>query len=116
MDLSSSLTVYYHSCYSGVYCGRAYNPGKVKRSCQHTLCTAGPSRVQCQTAGSIVYIRCYRTWASAEVQEQIWKLSEYVHAYSVSGVCEFYIREDKLSWALLIDPLMTPVRDKDFVE
>jgi len=63
-----------------------------------------------------VYIRCYRTWASQDIQEQIWKYSEYVHAYSVKGVCEFYIREDKLSWALLIDPLMTHIRTKDFIE
>ena len=63
-----------------------------------------------------MYIRCYRTWASPETQEQIWKYSEYVHAYGVKGVCEFYIREDKLSFALLIDPTMTPVRNKDFVE
>ena len=68
------------------------------------------------TAGSIMYIRCYRTWASQEIQEQIWLCAEYVHAYSVRGVCEFYIREDKLSFALLIDPTMTHVSNKDFIE
>ena len=68
------------------------------------------------TAGSIMRILCYRSWASQETQEQIWLCAQYVHAYSVTGVCEFYIREDKLSIALLIDPFMTHVRNKDFVE
>ena len=63
-----------------------------------------------------MYILCYRSWASQETQEQIWLCAQYVHAYSVTGVCEFYIREDKLSIALLIDPSMTHVRNKDFVE
>ena len=63
-----------------------------------------------------MYIRCYRSWASTEVQEQLWLCAEYAHAYSVRGVCEFYIREDKLSFALLVDPLMTHIRDKDFIE
>lgn len=60
--------------------------------------------------------KCYRSWASIDIQEQVWQYAEYVHAYSVRGVCEFYIREDRLSFALLADPLMTHIRDKDFVE
>ena len=60
--------------------------------------------------------KCYRSWASEDIQEQIWQLASYVHAYSVRGVCEFYIREDKLSFALLIDPLMRHIRSKDFIE
>jgi hypothetical protein len=59
---------------------------------------------------------CYRSSASEDVQEQVWKLSEYVHAYAVKGTCEFYIREDRLSFALLIDPFMTHIRTKDFIE
>jgi hypothetical protein len=59
---------------------------------------------------------CYRSCASEDVQEAVWKCSEYVHAYSIKGYLEFYIREDKLSFALLIDPLMTHIRTKDFIE
>jgi len=60
--------------------------------------------------------KCYRSWASEDIQEQIWQLASYVHAYSVRGVCEFYIREDRLSFALLVDPFMTHIRTKDFIE
>lgn len=59
---------------------------------------------------------CYRSSASIDIQEQVWLCSEYVHAYSIKGYLEFYIREDKLSFALLIDPLMTHIRTKDFIE
>ena len=56
---------------------------------------------------------CYRTSADYSVQEQLWLCSEYVHAVSVEPYAEFYIREDKLAWALLIDPHMVHVRNKD---
>ena len=58
---------------------------------------------------------CYRTSASYEVQEQLWSCAEYVHAVSVEPYAEFYIREDRLSLALLIDPLMTHVYKKDMI-
>ena len=59
---------------------------------------------------------CYRSSASEETQEQVWQLASYVHAYSVRGWLEFYIREDRLSFALLVDPFMTHIRHKDFIE
>ena len=58
---------------------------------------------------------CYRTCASYEVQEQLWLSAEYVHAVSVEPYAEFYIREDKLAWALLIDPHMVHVYKKDMI-
>ena len=60
-------------------------------------------------------LRCYRSCASEEVQEAVWLCSEYVHAYSNKGYLEFYIREDRLSFALIIDPLMRHIRSKDFI-
>jgi len=60
--------------------------------------------------------KCYRSSASEAVQEQVWQYSSYVHAYAIKGTCEFYIREDKLSFALLIDPFMRHIRTKDFIE
>ena len=59
---------------------------------------------------------CYRSCASIDIQEQVWLCSEYVHAYSIRGYLEFYIREDRVNWALLVDPLMRHIRDKDFIE
>ena len=58
---------------------------------------------------------CYRTSAEYSVQEQLWLCAEYVHAVSVEPYAEFYIREDKLSLALLIDPLMVHVYKKDLI-
>ena len=58
---------------------------------------------------------CYRTCAEYSVQEQLWLCAEYVHAVSVEPYAEFYIREDRLSFALLIDPLMVHVYKKDMI-
>jgi hypothetical protein len=58
---------------------------------------------------------CYRTSASYEVQEQLWLCAESVSAVSVEPYAEFYIREDRRAWALLIDPLMVHVYKKDMI-
>ena len=58
---------------------------------------------------------CYRSCADYSTQEQLWLCSEYVSAVSVEPYAEFYIREDKLAWALLIDPFMTHVYKKDMI-
>jgi hypothetical protein len=49
------------------------------------------------------------------VQERIWLCAEYVHALSVTPYAEFYIREDRISWALLLDPQMVHVKSKDVI-
>ena len=56
---------------------------------------------------------CYRTSAESSVQEQLWLCSEYVHALLIEPYAEFYIREDRLSFALMLDPNMTHVNNKD---
>ena len=58
---------------------------------------------------------CYRTCAEYSVQEQLWLCAESVSAISVEPYAEFYIREDRLAWALLIDPHMTHVYKKDMI-
>ena len=58
---------------------------------------------------------CYRTCADYSVQEQIWLCAEYVHALSIEPYAEFYIREDRIAWALLIDPYMVHVNKKDLI-
>lgn len=60
-------------------------------------------------------LKCYRSNAHIDIQEQVWLCAEYVHAYSVQGYLEFYIREDKVYWALIIDPSMRPIRHKDLI-
>jgi len=62
------------------------------------------------------YIRCYRSSADIEIQEQIWLCSLYVHAYSVQGILEFYIPEDRVFFALMIDPDMRHIASKDLIE
>jgi hypothetical protein len=49
------------------------------------------------------------------VQEQIWLFSEYVHALAVEPYAEFYIREDRVCMARILDPLMLHVRTKDLI-
>ena len=56
---------------------------------------------------------CYRSCASMDTQEQLWLCAEYVHALLIESYAEFYIREDKLSFALMLDPHMTHVNNKD---
>ena len=58
---------------------------------------------------------CYRTCAPIAVQEQIWLFSEYVHALAVEPYAEFYIREDRVCMARILDPHMVHVRTKDLI-
>jgi hypothetical protein len=62
-----------------------------------------------------VKLLCYRSHASMEVQEQLWLCSLYVHALAIESYAEFYIREDRLAWALIVDPFMRPIRHKDLI-
>jgi len=62
------------------------------------------------------YIRCYRTCASYEIQEQLWLCALYVHAVSVEPYAEFYIPEDRVFFALLIDPHMVHLPKKDLIQ
>lgn len=58
---------------------------------------------------------CYRTCSDQQTQEQIWLCADHVHAHAVTGYCEFYIREDRLAFALLLDPNMLHVKHKDLI-
>ena len=61
-------------------------------------------------------IRCYRTCASYEIQEQLWLCALYVHAESDEPYSEFYIPEDRVWFALLIDPNMVHLPKKDLIQ
>ena len=56
---------------------------------------------------------CYRSHAPMPQQEQLWSCSEYVHVCAIEPYAEFYIREDRLSFALLIDPDMLHLAYRD---
>ncbi len=61
------------------------------------------------------YIRCYRSCADIEVQEQIWLCALYVHALAVEPYAEFYIPEDRVFFALMIDPAMRHCPERDLI-
>jgi hypothetical protein len=60
-------------------------------------------------------IRCYRSCAEYAVQEQLWQCAVSVSAVCVAPYAEFYIPEDRVFFALMIDPNMVHVPNKDLV-
>jgi hypothetical protein len=46
-------------------------------------------------------------------QEQLWLCSEAVSAMP-AHCARFYIREDRLSWAMLLDPHMRHIKEMDY--
>ena len=60
-------------------------------------------------------VYCYQTWADPTTQEQLWLCAEAVHAM-VANCSRFYIREDKRSFALLLDPTMRHMAKLDYYE
>jgi hypothetical protein len=61
-----------------------------------------------------MYIRCYESTAEADVKEQLWLLSEYMSASS-GGAVRFYILDNKLTWALIVDPAMRHIHSEDLI-
>jgi len=58
-------------------------------------------------------VYCYQTWADKTTQEQLWLCAEAVSALA-GGAARFYIREDRVSFALMLDPHMRHLRDLDY--
>jgi hypothetical protein len=58
-------------------------------------------------------VYCYHTWAVIDTQEQIWLCSEAVGA-GAANTAYFYIREDRLSWAFMLDPTMRHMPKNDY--
>ena len=77
----------------------------------HTLYTRLP------TAGSftiyLMRVYCYQTWSSIQTQEQLWLCADAICAMP-AGCCRFYIREDRRSFALLLDPTMRHIAHLDY--
>ena len=61
----------------------------------------------------LMRVYCYQTWADAATQEQLWLCAEAVSAMP-AHCARFYIREDRLSFAFLLDPTMRHIRDMDY--
>lgn len=59
-------------------------------------------------------VLCYLSSAPEDIREQIWLSASYAHANPLGT--EFYIREDRVAFALVLDPHMRRVRGKDFYE
>jgi hypothetical protein len=59
-------------------------------------------------------VLCYETFASADIRELIWLNAEWVSAYVIDA-CRFYIREDRVAFALLLDPSMRHIESEDYI-
>jgi len=58
-------------------------------------------------------VYCYQTWADMPTQEQLWLCAEAVGALP-AGAARFYIREDRLAWAFILDPHMRHIKEMDY--
>jgi hypothetical protein len=58
---------------------------------------------------------CYQSWISdEESKQQLWLCSDSFGAGPIPACNRYYIREDRLSFALLIDPTMRHIRSLDY--
>ena len=61
-------------------------------------------------------VLCYQSWMTdPDTKEQLWLCSDAFGAGPVESCNRYYIREDRLSWALLIDPAMRHIREHDYL-
>lgn len=63
---------------------------------------------------TVMRILCYESWADKDSQQQLWLCSEWISALPAHGI-RFYIREDRESLALLIDPHMRHLSLFDYI-
>ena len=59
-------------------------------------------------------VYCYQSWSDPTTQQQLWLCSDAMSAGPIRACNRFYIREDRLSFALLLDPLMRHMRELDY--
>ena len=59
-------------------------------------------------------VYCYQSWSDPTTQQQLWLCSDAMSAGPIRACNRFYIREDLLSFALLLDPLMRHMRELDY--
>jgi hypothetical protein len=60
-------------------------------------------------------VYCYQSWTSdPDLKQALWLCSQYFSAGPIDCVNRYYIREDRRSFALLIDPTMRHLKDLDY--
>ena len=60
-------------------------------------------------------VLCYQSWITdEESKQQLWLCADAFGAGPVATCNRYYIREDRLTFALLIDPTMRHIRDLDY--
>lgn len=67
-----------------------------------------------------MYIRCYDSRGPESVQDQLWRLVRqgavgWMSAYAVQGYIRWYIPEDRVSLALLIDSELVARPEFDYL-
>jgi len=59
-------------------------------------------------------ILCLQSLADSHVKEQLWLSADWV-SYVPGSATRFYIREDRLAWAKLIDPHIQHIARHDHI-
>ena len=65
-----------------------------------------------------MYVRCYSTHSSMDVQEQLWAVLRskgWFGAGPVVGINYFYIPETLETWCLIIDPSLKRYPKEDWI-
>lgn len=63
-------------------------------------------------------ILCYESSASITTQEQLWlavSKSGWMSAGPIKGINRFYIPEDRVAWAMLVDSTLRRVPEQDWI-
>ena len=75
--------------------------------------TAGPTCTHAIYYMDYHYVHCYESLADSEVNEQLWLYAEWMS--TVPGAIRFYIREDRVTLALIINPNMRRIPREDWL-
>ena len=59
-------------------------------------------------------VLCYESFATSDIRDLIWLNALWVSAYAIDA-CRFYIREDRVAFALLLDPNMRHIHKEDYI-
>lgn len=66
----------------------------------------------------LVYVRCYESTATMDVQEQLWLVLQskgWMSAGPIQGINYYYIPEWLESWCLIIDSKLKRHPDRDWI-
>jgi hypothetical protein len=58
-------------------------------------------------------VRCLHSYSDPDTLEQLWLCAEWVSTMPLG--LRFYIREDRVNFALLIDPHLEPCSEQDYI-